>query len=393
MKRESLAATGLSASVEVERVIGRVFVACRAGQLALSALMVANDRRRYRRPVLEAGVLAAAVGQSAWLTHRILRRGGYQDRFGLWVDTLGSAVGLIGCQAGLGDGAAPWMKNVAIGAALGAASAEESSPGTGAMAVLAAAALVTGLRAGGRDRAVAGGALAFNDAVSWAGMHVVARIYVGAYRRSAVLRDAAEERAVDRASRAAGEAERRRQHQRLHQGTIEVLSALASCEDVSAGAALARQEARRLRYALRTRGEVPGQLDEALYQVVESVRDSGLVVELVAAELETSPTDDVVAVLREAVLVSLVASREFAAADRATVRPRSDAGSIIVSVRAHHGGFVAGHGSAHESSLRALAHNLRSVGGEADIWSAPERGHPGDLPSPGPRRINFAGQR
>jgi len=49
------------------------------------------------------------------------------------------------------------------------------------------------------------------------------------------------------------------------------LRALAASDDRDAAGALARLEAGRLRHILRTRGEVPSDLDSALYEVVDAM--------------------------------------------------------------------------------------------------------------------------
>jgi len=364
-----------TAAEQAERAIARLFVAGRVGQLAFSALMVAGDRRRFSRPRLQAVLLAGAVAESAWLVSRILRAGRYRDRPALWVDSIFSAVGLVVCGAGLGPGeSAPWMKNVAIGAALGAASSDELIDRAGTLGMLGMAATVTGIRAEGRDSHVAGLALALNDIISWVGMHVAVSSYIAAHRRQARLQDDADQLALERAAEVAAETERSHQHRLVHERTVEVLRALARIHDRESGSALARQEAGRLRYILRTKGEVPTDLDLALSEVTEAVGQGGIHIELVTAELLAPVEREAVVSVREAVLISLLAADEHARAERAVVRAASDEEWVTVTIRTHAGGFSQDAESPYEKRLSLLHQIADHVGGRAEVWSAEGRG-------------------
>jgi signal transduction histidine kinase len=367
-------ATG-SASEQAERSMARLFVAARAAQLSFSTLMVIGDRRRFGRPRVQLAVLALATAESAWLARRVLAAGRFQDRRGMWVDTVASAAGLAASAAGLGAGdAAPWMKNVAIGSALGASSSEIPAERAAAVGLLAGVALATGIRARGRDRHVAGLGLALNDIISWTGMHIACSLYVAAHRRYARLQDEAAAVAFTQAQGAAAEVERIHQHRVVHQATIAVLNELAASNDAAAAGALARQEAGRLRHILRTKGQIPTGLDRALYEMSESVRERGLTVELVTADLAGDVPDRVVAPLREAVHVTLLAAHEFAGAERAVVRAVSDTGDVSVTVRHHAGGFVPGSGSLYERRLAALGPFLAPISGRVEVWSEEHSG-------------------
>jgi signal transduction histidine kinase len=363
-----------SAGEQAERSIARLFVAARAAQLSFSTLMVIGDRRRFGRPGMQFAVLALATAESAWLARRLLAAGRFEDQRGMWVDTVSSAAGLAASAAGLGTGdAAPWMKNVAIGSALGASSSEIPAERAAAVGLLAGVALATGLRARGRDRHVAGFGLAFNDVISWTGMHIACSLYVAAHRRYARLQDEAAAVTLEQAQEAAAEVERSHQHRVVHQATIAVLNELAASSDPAAAGALARQEAGRLRHILRTKGQIPTGLDAALYEMSESFRGRGLNVELVTADLVEDVPDRVVTPLCEAVHITLLAAHEFAGAERAVVRAVSDTGDVSVTVRHHAGGFVPGTGSLYERRLAALGPLLAPISGRVETWSE-ERG-------------------
>jgi hypothetical protein len=363
------------AEAQAERIASLVFMAARGGQIVFSALMLANDRRRYDRPAVQAAALAGIVLESGWLSRRLIRARAYDDRLGVWADCMSAAAALLISHGGLGtQGAAPWAKNVAIGAAIGAASTRRTTDNVGTVGTLCAAAIATGLRARGRDAHVAGLALSVNDAVSWAGTHVASRAYLNAHRRYARLRDEADALTVERAAASASEAERSRQHELLHQVTIGVLGGIAGSAELGSAEAAARGEAARLRYALRTGGRVPQGLDRALAEVAETASARGVRVELVTAELATFPGSGVTAALRVATERALDAARELGGASRAVVRAASANGTVTVTVRDHGRGFQPGAGGDYESQLLTIQGLLEPWGGAISTWSEPDSG-------------------
>lgn len=379
------------AQAQAERIASRVFIAGRAGQIAFSALMLANDWRRYDRPLVQAATLAGVVAESAWLGRRLIRAGRYDDRLGVWVDCLSAAAALLVSQAGMGErDAAPWAKNIAIGASIGAASTRRTTDTLGTVGALCAAAIGTGVRARGRDAHVAGISLAVNDAVSWAGTHVAARSYLNAHRRYARLRDEADALTVERAAAAAAQAERSRQHKVLHKVTADVLAEIAGCDELGAAQATARGEVERLRYALRTGGQVPRGLHSDLGQITELMALRGLRVELITAELGTVAETGATEALRMAAQQALETAQDCGGAGRAVMRVLSTNDTVTVIVRDHGAGFEPGAGSGGESRLLALGDLLEPWGGTATIWSQPGGGVrvtlriPAGDPSPDP---------
>jgi signal transduction histidine kinase len=363
------------AEAQAERIASLVFMAGRGGQIIFSALMLANDRRRYDRPLLQAAALAGIVVESGWLSRRLLRAGGYDDRLGVWVDCLSAAGAVLISQHGLGTrGAAPWAKNIAIGAAIGAASTRRRADTAGTVGTLCAAAITTGLRAGGRDAHVAGLALSVNDAVNWAGTHLASRSYLNAHRRYARQRDEASALAVERAAASASEAERSRQHELLHQVTVGVLHGIADCAELGLAEAAARGEAARLRYALRTGGRVPRGLDWALAEVAEAQSAQGMRVELVTAELGTVPGTQVTTALSLATQAALDTARALGGSTRAVVRAVSTRDTVTVTVRDHGRGFQLCGGSDYESRLLTIRDLLKPCGGTITTWSEPGSG-------------------
>jgi signal transduction histidine kinase len=363
------------AEAQAERIASLLFMACRGSQIVFSALMLANDRRRYDRPLLQAAALTGIVAESGWLSRRIIRARSYDDRLGVWVDCVSAAAALLISQRGLGTrGAAPWAKNVAIGAALGAASTRRTTDTVGTVGTLCAAAIATGLRARGRDAHVAGLALAVNDAVSWAGSHVAARSYLNAHRRYARLRDEADALTVERAAASASEAERSRQRELLHQVTVGVLDAIAGSAGLGLAEAAARGEAARLRYALSTGGRVPRGLHRGLAEVAGAASARGIRVELVTDELAAIPGSTATEALQAATQRALDAARELGGARRAVVRAASASSTVTVTVRDHGDGYQPGAGSDYERQLLAILDLLEPSGGAITTWSEPGSG-------------------
>ncbi len=363
------------AELQAERIASLIFLGARGGQLLFSTLMYTNDRPRYGRPLVQAGVLAGVGVESAWLARRILRARRYEDRRGMWVDTASAATALLASQRWLGDEAvAPWAKNVAIGSAIGAAAAPSSIEATGAVAALCAAALATGVRARGRDSHVAGAALAVNDALSWAGVHIATRVYLTAHRRNARARDHADELTVERVRATAAEAERARQHELLHRVTIGVLSRIAACTDLAGATSIARAEAARLRFALRNGGRVARGLDRELADIAQQSAADGLRVELVTAELTTALDAGVATLLSDATREALRAARHHGGATRAVVRAVTTDDEITVTVRDHGSGFDPAADSDYATCVRGIGASLERHGGTLSVWSEPASG-------------------
>ncbi|HEX4428013.1 MAG TPA: ATP-binding protein [Frankiaceae bacterium] len=364
----------LSALADAGRTSGLIFVASRAGQLAFSALMLASDRRRFSNPRSQVAFWTAVAVESSWLVRRIVARGRYEDRLGMWVDAVTTSAALVASQAGLSEGAAPWAKNMAIGAAMGASSSPRRREAGVVVATVCSAALLTGMRSRGRDAHVAGRALAVNDAVSWSGMSAASRVYVQAHYRYAEERDQADELAIERSVAAAGQAERSRQHEALHRVTIDMLGRIARTGDAAQARAIAAAEAARLRYALRAEGRLPQGLDEALEAASQEAGALGLRVELVTAELDATAEPAAVAAVRTSVSMALVAAHEFGAAARAVVRAHSAPGEVHIIVRDRGSGFDPESGGLYAARIAEAAAVVKPLGGWATVWSEPGSG-------------------
>ena len=360
---------------DAERSLARVYLIARAGQLAFSSLMVFGDRHRYKRPALQWGLLGAITLESAWFAWRLHKAGRYDDRIVLWTDTASAALGLVACQAGLGDAdGALWMKNIAIGAAMGATSSEDSRERFVAVGILATAGVWCGRRERGRDAGVAGLTLAVNDAINWAGMHTASRVYVVAHRRYAALAEEAGAAALARATQTAAIEERSRQHRVVHRGTVEVLRLLASTSDRTLAGSIARREAQRLRNRLQSDGRSSLEFVDMLREITDEVAASGQRVELVASDLELEVPPKVLDAIRNALRHALETVTMFDASNRVVVRATADEHAVLVTLRQQGLGSEIGVASGYESNLAALEPLLGSVGGALEIWSAVQRG-------------------
>ena len=360
---------------DAERSLARVYLIARAGQLAFSSLMVFGDRHRYKRPALQWALLGAITLESAWFAWRLHKAGRYDDRIVLWTDTASAALGLVACQAGLGDAdGALWMKNIAIGAAMGATSSEDGRERFVAVGILAAAGVWCGRRERGRDAGVAGLTLAVNDAINWAGMHTASRVYVVAHRGYAALADEAGAATLARATQTAAIEERSRQHRVVHRGTVEVLRLLASTSDRTLAGSIARREAQRLRNRLQSDGRSSLEFVDMLREITDEVAASGQRVELVASDLGLEVPPKVLDAIRNALRHALKTVTMFDASNRVVVRATADEHAVLVTLRQQGLGSEIGVASGYESNLAALKPLLGSVGGALEIWSAVQRG-------------------
>ncbi len=377
----------------------RVWYVERVGQLAFSTLMVIGDRHRYKHPRLQWALLGAMTGESAWVAYRITKAGAFQDRTAVIVDASCAASALVVSQFGLGPSdAATWMKNLAIGAAHGASSCDDTAARVGAVTMLGAAGLWCGTRARGRDARVSGWVLAVNDVITWVGQHCGARAYVNAHRRHAVLADTAGVIALEHARAVASQAERTRQHRRLHSATLSVFGAMSSSADREQCARMARAEANRLRCALVGRDSVGSDLFSTLHRGVEAADAIGVRVELVfedqplrffeggVVESETQFHNDLVppslsaslgGIIREIVSLLVAAAQEFGATDRLVLRVVPADSNVALHARFHGKGFDSSSGDDGSEYARALEHIVsvaRVVDGDGEFWSQPERG-------------------
>jgi signal transduction histidine kinase len=364
-----------TAAGQAERIVAFGFVSARAAQIAFSALMVVIDRRKYSRPKIQGALLAGTVLESAWLARRILRSDSYQDPAGRVVDTVWASVGMLVCEAALGEGSAtPWMKNVAIGAAVGAAISDNPVEQNIQLGILCSSAFISGLRAKGRDSHVAGAALAVNDVINWSGQHLAVRTYLATYRRQARLRDEADRRAVELAAERTASEERIRQHRLVHNRTAAVLRSLAETDDIQLASASARLEASRLRQLLRSRGEMPKDLEAALSEAAELARTDGLHIELVTAELVDDTSAETAASAWEAVHATLQAAKQCVPAGRVVIRAVSDPDWVTVTIRHQFTGVDKAVSDEYVERLGAVDRSLESAGGHAEVWSGEGRG-------------------
>ncbi len=357
-----------------ERTGALVFAGARIGQLAFSAFMIANDRHRVRSPLVQASVFGGLILETSWLLRRMYRASAYDDRTGLWLDAAASASALFVSQRGLGPAAAPWVKNVAIGSVIGSLTTGGPVDAAGATALVCGAGLAAATRSTGRDAHVSGLALAVNDTISWVGMGLAARAYLRSHRRSAQLQDEATELAVERSAAAEAQDERSRQHELLHRVTIGVLQRLAASETLEQAQAIARSEAARLRYALRSGGRPAEGLEQILIGAAERVRTQGLSAEMLTTELDAVIEPALASLLGRGVESALECALLLGAAHAAVVRVRSEPAAVIVTVRDHGRGFDTGQPNDYAQALQEIADQLAESDVAMSVWSEPGEG-------------------
>ena len=86
--RETIGGTGEDPQGRAERALVKVFLSMRAYHLVAAGMSMSLDRKRYRRPGLATALLAASVGESAWLTWRHLLCRRPLDSTAMLVDTV-----------------------------------------------------------------------------------------------------------------------------------------------------------------------------------------------------------------------------------------------------------------------------------------------------------------
>ena len=357
-----------------ERLAASVFAGARVGQLAFSALMITNDRRRVRSSLAQAAVFGGLVIESGWLLRRVHRANAYDDRVGLWVDAAASATGLLASQRGLGSAAAPWVKNVAIGSVIGSLTTGRPVDAAGATGLVCGAGLAAATRSTGRDAHVSGLALAVNDAISWVGQGLAARAYLRSHRRSAGMQDEATQLAVERSAAAEAQDERSRQHESLHRVTIDVLQRLAASENLEQSQAIARNEAARLRYALRNGGRPAEGLEQILIAAAERLRSQGLSAEMLTSELDVVVAPALATVIGSSVESALESALRLGGAKTAVVRVRSEPDTVVVTIRDHGCGFVTTEPSEYALAMKEIADRLAMSDVVLSVWSEPGEG-------------------
>ncbi|MFD1545780.1 sensor histidine kinase [Nonomuraea guangzhouensis] len=138
---------------------------------------------------------------------------------------------------------------------------------------------------------------------------------------------------------------------------------------------LALAQAGELRQALRDSSATTSNgLTLTLKMVSDEFRAQGLRVELVTSELTFDPSHPVTVALSEAVREALTNVRRHAGAAHAVVRAASSGSSIEIVIRDQGRGFDPETVSHDGGLAEILIQRLRSIGGDADIWSASGRG-------------------
>jgi hypothetical protein len=360
---------GVGASADAERAMLDVFLTLRAYHLLAGALSVALDRRRYRRPALAAGLLVAAVAESAWVARQTRSRQSVEGALTGGVDAGFQAAVLPVLGLALSPteqfNATNWvfpmtlMTSVAASAAFrrrGAAIASASA--------LAAsyAATATAFTSGSKRPALVG-------LWQYLGAYATGAVLIRRLRRTASEIEVLHDDAVEHERRRAEDDARARMHRELHGGALTALQDVRALwtTDRDAARARARTEAVRLRGALQGRLERGAGLTGELEAVVADAAGRGIRVELVPGDLAPEPTgaavDGLVATIRVALADGDVVGR------RVVLRARRAGEIVLVTLRDH-----SASSALREAASSRTARDIEAAGGCVDVWAEAGRG-------------------
>jgi hypothetical protein len=292
----------LNPSAEAERALVEIFLGMRAYHLASAAVSVWLDRPRYRRPTLAAALLALVGAESVWLVWRHHLRRQPFDRRTMRVDVAVGATAFAACSVAVRADeqftAVNWAFPMNLWTAVAATCGFPRRGALRATAVLIGVyGIATARRSGGFRSESLFGMLQY--AGGWLGGDLVIR----RLRRAAVQIAQLDAAAVEQAAQIAEEEIRAALHQDLHRRAVDTLEVVRDqlFTDPAGTRALARQEADRLRRALR--GEQSGGLAAVLQAAVVEAGRRGLVVDLIASGLDGH--DELGALVSEAVATAV----------------------------------------------------------------------------------------
>lgn len=361
----------------MERTLATAFLAIRGVHVVQGLTCLASGRSAYRRPAVVATVEAAAAAELAVLAWRTLRAGRYADA----AARFDAAFGLVGLLA-LAYATEPedrtaslnWMLPLTVGSCLGSASLDSLGEGaliSGALGITYAATTTGAIREGGGRAATA-----VANALSYPGFFVVATLVVRVARQMAAKVDEARHEAVGTGARLAAEAARNREHRLLHDSALQTFEAIARgvVSDPEAVRRHAAREAAALRRVLSGDAGAPDGLVARLTDLAGEFAERGLVVELVADELDHEPPPPAAGALCDATREALANALKHAGVTRAVVRVTDADSEWRITVRDRGRGFEVGQAVHGFGLLHSIAARLAEVGGSNRVSSSPGSG-------------------
>ncbi len=337
---------------------------------------VITARSAYRRPKVAIVAAAASLAELVWMAKRDFSRGSHDSS----TARLDAAFGAAGLLA-LGMATHPadrtsslnWMLPLTVGSCLGASMGLDRMEGASISASLGASyaaitreSLITG-------SGKAAGAIA--NTLSYPGFFIVGSSIIRLVRRLARDVDDARLKAVEQGARAAAQEARNHEHRLLHDSALQTLEAMASYDlDPNELRRQARKEAAALRRAIEGEGRESTGLVARLQELTEESAARGLKVELITIEVDDDPEPLVAEALCDAAREALTNAAKHAGVSRVVMRAVSGRDGVELTVRDQGIGFDSSEGKKGFGVENSIVERMASVGGRAEIFSAPGRG-------------------
>ena len=354
---------------QAERAVLIAFLSWRFAGLATGLATLVAGRGRYRSAVGAATQFVVAVGESAWLAHRITRRRRWNDPSAARADAaMSSAIVLVG--KGLLDPAdhsswlnwSPWSlgANAVVGQAMGVESLGAAAKG--ASVILVANAAVSGRR---QD--------AIASTAAMAAFFIAGRFFASQVRSRACRLEEAKVEQARRQADLAAEEEHLDQLRLLHDGALQVLEMIRAgwVQGLAEIRTFAAAEANRLQSQLR--GNVHRLLLESVSDVVDRHCRPIMDVKL-QATVEAEPPPRVVAALCHACDEALANVAKHASVCQAYVRLLALDGSVELVVADRGVGFDPSTGRNGFGIAESIVGRMADIGGSASVDSAPASG-------------------
>lgn len=351
------------ASARAERTLLLAFLPLRWSQFAFGGVAAwqARDRLRNRRSA--AAVWLGAATWSALLTRHSWQHQGYRERSWAWADVTSCATTMLAWTLVTGDiEEHDWTIGLGLSSA-GAAAVAYDSP---AEVLLAASALAATHLA--RKTVVPSANIPavrrLVDTAFFAFFAVLGRSITGRLRASASEITSLSTQSIEQARLRAELEEQARAADQYHRGALETLKEVRARwydPDATELRRRARREAVRLRRVLAgAERETAPSLWSQLEQLMEEFAATGLVIELVAVEVDREPADEVVDALIAAANDALSCIAAGGSGARIVMRAATGPHDALLTLRASGGDL---------SRLvpEDLAEKLEAVGGRAEL--------------------------
>jgi signal transduction histidine kinase len=341
----------------------------RGFNLAIAISSTAAGWKRRRRRVVVPAMLAAAVVETAWIARLAWPARACNNRRLLWCDTAFVSA-LILVRGLLVDDDTEeefgWVFEYGL---TGIANAGIGF-GPGLEGAFAAATLTVAHRATHTDPADRAAVVAYPGA--WA----AAALAASQLREGARALGASRALAMQSGTEAAAQAERLRQHQRLHDSALQTIEAATGRWDVDDATIRerARMEADRLRAGYSKESDTLAPLGALLRGVASEIEALGLDVHLDIDRRAEAVSGVTAAAVCGAVREALVNVRKHAGTQQSRIEVTIDDDQMTVTVRDRGTGFDPGTATSGFGLRHSIGGPVARVGGDIRIVSAPGSG-------------------